>query len=181
MAAPTRLGRVLDSFVLMSRDQRLMRLAAGLSPLAVLGCASGAGAAVGPWAVVVVAALAVGCAAYPDSHFALVTLAFLGWYWVTRVPDPGSVWSLPSALAALVLHAASAMTSTAPVATVFDPLTRRRWLGRVGVVAAGTAAAWLVALGVRAARAPGLEALAVAALVVLAAAGWALRERGRTE
>jgi hypothetical protein len=111
---------------------------------------------------------------------------FLGYavasWWATVAP--AWHWALlPASLGLLVLHTAAALCASVPAQAPLPGTVLRRWLGRVGVVAAGTTAVWALSglLTLRRAEGlgaiPGIVGLAVLAAGLVAHARWRPADR----
>jgi hypothetical protein len=114
------------------------------------------------------------CVVVPDTHFGTLVVTIIGVAWLVSVHHTMTLWSLGTALALLVFHAALAAASIAAPSASWGPAMRRRWSRRVGVVAVACVATWLLVGALHGHQLPGSTALIVAALVSLAVAGsWA--------
>jgi hypothetical protein len=146
MSSRTGAGSALDGLSQLSRAQRLLTIVVAVAPLLVWTCTLPAGAAASTWALIVVLALSALTAARPDSLAGLLTVLFLGWYWLTHVVTHGggplSPWALAAALLLLAFHTATAARATAPGPADLDQAFWRRWLSRVAVIGAGTCCLW---------------------------------------
>ena len=169
----------LDELADLSHTQTCLRLLVALSPQLVLALAHAAGATWSTPVAALVLALSLGAAVEPDSHLALVVLAVLGWFWLTRVPLTGSVWSLLAGVAVLLFHSAGALSATAPPAATPPAALLTRWLRWTAAVAAATAAVWGLVLLALGANPPGRPALTAAALGAVALGALLLRRTDR--
>lgn len=114
-------------------------------------------------AVAVPGALA---ALVPDSGLSMVSVVIGLWAWWGTV-DPGTWWTLPAALALLLVHVTAALAGGYPLTARLPGAIVRRWARRTAVVAAVTVAAMLAAQGLLQVGAPGDVWLTAALLVLL--------------
>jgi hypothetical protein len=185
MSSRTAGGRAMGGLSHLSRAQRRLTAVIALAPLLMWACSLPAGAGFAGWTLLAVLVLTVLTVIHPDSLAGLVTVLFLGWYWLTHVVshqgDPMSPWVLGAGLCLLAFHTATAARATAPGPADLDQAFWRRWLRRVGIIAAGTSCVWGLT-AVMTSPHPGQEGLTLAAFAVLAGgtayARWAV-VRGR--
>lgn len=169
----------LDELADLSRTQAGLRLVVALSPQLVLVLAHAAGATWSTTIALLVLAFSLGAAVEPDSHLGLVVLGILGWFWLSRVPESGSVWALLAAGSVLVFHAAGALGATAPPAAGLPTPLLTRWLRWAAAVAAATVLVWGLARLALAVHPAGQAALTGAALALVAVGALLLRRTGR--
>ncbi len=177
MSRPPALRRLVHG----SAQQRLLAAAVPLAVLLFLATATAAGAGVAPWPVSVTGLLAVLAAVTPGSAAPLVLLLWLAGYWALGVEGPLSAWTLPAAVAVLVVHVASGLAAHGPAGLVLDRVTLVRWLRRSAAATAATVVLWGVCAALAQSGPPGGAVLSGAALAVVALvaaavvrrAGWA--------
>ncbi|HET7303608.1 MAG TPA: hypothetical protein VFJ12_03530 [Segeticoccus sp.] len=116
------------------------------------------------WAVAVLGVLG---ALAPDSGVPMVSVVVGGWAW-WGTADPGTWWTLPAALALLLVHVTAALAGSYPSTSRLPRPVVARWGRRTTAVAAVTVVAALVAQGLLRAGAPGDAWLTAAVLVLLA-------------
>lgn len=97
------------------------------------------------WPVPVLAVLALGSAALPDSGAPLVTLAALCAWWLVAVPEPGTAPTLAVATCAVVFHLAAALAAAGPPGIASPPDVAGRLALRAAVLLAVAAALALAA------------------------------------
>lgn len=173
------LGRIA-ALRTLSPAQRLIRSAVLVGPIIVLAAVAVDAGSVYPPIAAVVVFLAAVCALAPDSHVGLLTVLLLAWYWTASVDHPTGVVTLAAGLGVLMFHTALAAATVAPPAARWSATMQRRWAGRMGVVAAITAAAWGAARLVADARIGGSAVLLAAALLALTGGAIWLRHRSLT-
>jgi len=141
-----------------------------VTPVAFIALAHGAGGRLSPgW--LVVAAIGVACARWPDTSVPLVSWTLLGAVWFVAVPD-FSWLVLPAALVGLGAHAATAFVAGAPPDAAVDATLGLLWVRRLATV---SAAVVLVAVLARVLSAWDLPGSMVLTAITLAGVGvWLL-------
>lgn len=171
------LGRSLDSVALQGRDHRTLLVLRAASVPGFLVAAWAAGGGVPVWVLVAATLLAAGCALEADGHLALVTSAFLCWFWLAYVRQAGTAWVVVAALALLTLHLASAAATTTPGDADFDRTARDRWLRRAALGGGAALTCWVVVRAVLALDAPGSLVATASTLLLLVLGAWWLRRQ----
>ena len=151
-----------------------------MAPVAFLGFAALAGAAVSPWLLLGVPLLAL-FVPKVDSVAPLVLCGVLGALWVIQVPAPFTWWSVPAAVTALVSHTALTLLAGAPTVLEWPIATVRRQVRRVALVSLLTLfMAGVAQLALRA-QIAGRVAVVVAALAAVATWLWVGRWRDEAD
>jgi hypothetical protein len=127
--------------------------------------------------VVLVVGLAIGAAASPDSHTALVVEVLVVWHWLASIDDPMTAWVIPMTWCLLVFHTVIALMAVTPITADVDRTTLVRWAGRTACVALGVSAMWALAVAMDERDAAGSTALTVLGLVALTVLVVATRSR----
>lgn len=154
-----------------SNGQRLLAGVAVTIPLLVL-VVVGLVSTLQWWMPLLVVVLVLAALSRQDSYVDSLLLVAVVGVWVAGGNARHPFATLGVALLVLALHAALAMRASAPLPASFDRLIWSRWLGRVLVLAAVTAAAWGVMWALQRADLRGTAWAVVAAL--LACCGFAL-------
>ena len=144
------------------------------SPLAAVGCTRAAANDPPLEIELLIAGLAVVCAARPDNHIGLLVVVLIGLDWVLTVDDPTTPWSIGVAVSLAVLHTSMAAASVAPHAAPWTRAMYHRWTRRLIAVAGASLPAWAVTAAIHRSDVPSSPALLTAALMTLAVAAlWA--------
>lgn len=154
-----------------SRDQGVLIGAAVAIPVVVLVVVTLAGS-LAWWMPVLIVVVLIAALSRQDSYVDSLLLAAVVGVWVAGGNSGHPFATLGIALLVLTLHVALAMRASAPLPATFDRLIWRRWLGRVAVLAAVTAAIWEVTWALQRADLTGSAWGTIAAL--LACCGFAL-------
>lgn len=154
-----------------SRDQGVLIGVAVAIPLLVLVVVGLAGS-LAWWMPLLIVVVVVAALTRQDSYVDSMLLVAVVGVWVAGGNAGHPFATLGVALLVLTLHAALAMRAAAPLPAAFDRLIWRRWLGRVAVLAAITAAAWELTWALQRADLSGTAWASIAAL--LACCGFAL-------
>lgn len=129
------------------------------------------GPAPAPWLVVVVAALAVVFARFPESHAGAVAMGVVVVWWGVSLRDSLQPQILIAAAGLLSSHVAGVVSAYGPDDLPVDPATLRRWLWRGAAAFLLAPVLWLAGLVVRDGPEPAgvwVAGLAVALLGTLA-------------
>lgn len=152
------------------RQVTLARTVVVLAPGAFLGMAHLAGGRLSPgW--LLVAAVGLASARWPDSDVPLGCSALLGIAWLVAVPE-FSWLVLPASFIGLAGHCACAFVAGAPDDAAVDRTLGRLWALRLGIVAAVTTGVAVLGYRVSAASRPG--SVVFTALTLVAIGGWVL-------
>lgn len=127
--------------------------------------------------LLLILALSVILALYPDSHVGLVIIGIVGYYWAVRANDRAGVWTLIGALAFTVFHSASALATVMPWRGAGNRAIVLRWLRRSTIVGVSATLAWGLSALMVAAEPSTNAVLSGVALVVVGFGIWALRPR----
>lgn len=145
-----------------------------ISPLAAMGFTWLAADRVLPSAVVFVVLLSGACAVRPDSHFGVLVVAAITLEWLAVVHDRTTPWSIGTAVALTIFHAANAAATVAPATAPWTHSMRRRWLRRTAMLTIACAAMWTIVALATTSRTGASALLMTASLLVLAAGAlWA--------
>ena len=151
-----------------------------MAPVAFLGFAALAGAALSPRLLLGVPLLAW-FVPEVDAVAPLVLWGVLGALWVNQVPAPFTWWSVPAAVTALVSHTALTLLAGAPTVLEWPIATVRRQVRRVALVSVLTLfVAGVAQLALRA-QIAGQVAVVVAALAAVATWLWVGRWRDEAD
>lgn len=139
-------------------DARAVALRALVAVLPVVALLFGVPAGATPqWPVVVlVAALALGAACFPDNAVVSVVLVVVVAWWAVALLRVETSWTLPVAAALVGAHVAASVASSAPVRTRPHSGLVLRWLGRWVLLVASAGAALVLVLALREAPLPGV-------------------------
>ena len=165
----------------LSRSQLVLRIVVLLGPVVAVLASGPAGHWPPWWVIAMVAGLAGGFAAFPESAVgATAMLAVLVW-WVVALDDGLHPTVLVAATALLVAHIAAVIASYGPGDMPVDPALLRLWVVRGALLLATAPLVWGLALLLRGEpEQPGIWVVGVAAgLVVTVAAGVALTSDAR--
>jgi len=144
----------------------LRTLVATMPALAVL-CTIGAGEAAPVWFVVLVLALGVGFAAFPESAVGVVVMVLVLAWWGLGLRDGLDPWALPAAAALLVAHVSALIAAYGPPGLGLDPAVVRLWVRRGLAVSVVTPALYGVAAWLRdAPEPPGMWVIGLVAAFV---------------
>lgn len=127
--------------------------------------------------LVVVVVLSSASALRPDLHTGAVVIVVVWWNWIGTVGEVLTPWLLVVSLAVLLFHATTALMATVPPSAIIPRAAVLRWCGRTGVIAAATAAIWLVVVAFDSRALSGNAALTGVALAVVAAGAATIRVR----
>ena len=115
--------------------------------------------------IVIVVGLALGAAAFPDSHAALAVELIVVWHWVASADDPTTAWVVPMSWSLLVFHTVIALMALTPITATVDRTVLVRWAGRTAAVAVAVAVMWILVVVMDERRAAGSTALTAVGLV----------------
>jgi hypothetical protein len=111
-----------------------LRVLVALLPVMGLLCTTGAGEAPPGWLVVLVLALGLGWAAFPESVAGAAAIVTVLAWWGVGLRDGLEAWALPAAAALLAAHVAAVLLSYGPPQLQLDGPTLRLWLRRGALV-----------------------------------------------
>lgn len=131
-----------------------------------------------PAVVLLLTPLLVWCAVAPDSDLGLLAVLALAVQWMIVVDGAARTgpWVLVASVGLLVFHTAMAAGTVAAPGARWTTTMARRWVTRVGVVAALTSAVWVFAVVVDDGR-RGNALVLVLALSGTAVTSWTVRAR----
>lgn len=135
---------LLDDLTSLSREQAILRgvMVVSLLAFAVLLLLAGESSV---YAVVVLAILSACCVINPHTVLPAAVMIYCMAVWWTGVPEPMVPLATPAALCLLLLHAASALSASAPAQAAIPRELLWRYAVRVALVAGATIALSLVA------------------------------------
>jgi hypothetical protein len=167
----------LDQIRATSGQRWVLALIAVAAP--VIACiATGAASGSNPTAVAIVAALlAIVSSVRPDTHLGMFVACAVVWFWLAKVTDVTTPWSMVAAVSLFVFHAATALMGLGPAGMNLDRTIIRRWLLRSGAVTASTSAVWAIVVLLDHRQASGSALLTLAALVTMITATLVIRAR----
>ncbi len=164
-----------------TRGQWGLRVTMALGPVLALWSTTLAGVAPRVWLVLLVLGLSLAYSWLPESPTGLVAMAAVLIWWGVALRDGLQPAALLATACLLAAHVAGLLAASGPGDLPVDPATARRWLLRGG--GAFLLALGLFAFGVLLRGQPEPSGVWVAglaaALVVVAAAGLAVRSYGR--
>jgi hypothetical protein len=143
------------------------------APLMALGATSAAGHT-NPAITLAVLGATMFCILRPDSHLGLLVVLLIGGQWLANVHTPTTPWSLATAAALAVFHAALAAASAIPPAAAWTTAMFVRWTRRTSTVVAASGATWTMLTLIDNVDLAGNPALLTISLLVIAGGGlWA--------
>jgi hypothetical protein len=112
----------------------VLRALVALLPLMAALCTSGAGEGAPRWFLVLVLALSLGWAVFPESIAGATAIVAVVVWWGVGLRDGLDPWALPAAAALLAAHVAAVLLSYGPPQLQLDGTTLRLWLRRAAAV-----------------------------------------------
>lgn len=134
--------------------QWLVRALVAVMPVLAVLCTIGAGEAPPVWFVGLVAVLAIGFAAFPESAVGVAVLVLVLAWWGLGLRDGLDAWAVPAAAAILVAHLAALVVSYGPARLRVDGDAAWLWVRRALAVFVVSPALLVVALWLRDSPAP---------------------------
>lgn len=161
---------LLDEVRATQGQRWMLALASVIAP--ALGCVAIGAASGQPSAAVtsLVALLAFGSSLRLDSHVGALVMVAVVWYWLARVDDPATAWSIAVAMSLLVFHTTTALMAVTSRSGVLGREILGPWLWRTVVVAVGTIATWALVVVLDRRHAAGNALLTLGAVVALGGA-----------